>query len=233
MFFKKKKIKLEAYAPAGELIDLFPPVVAKEAIPEWYNQLPANKGLFRQKNVKHCSGFKELYNEGVILPAWSDYNIIINPDGQVQSESPYAVDSGHSSSHEIQREAFGAWPGYTNIKLHSPWWFWCSEPVKWLIIQPTWNRHDPTAWAMPPGITEFKYQHQTNVQMLFKVEQQPYTYQVKPGEALLHIIPLFDRPWELELKVMSNDTWASKFARWKHSFDLEYQKTRSIIGKKK
>lgn len=235
MFFckKKNKIKLEAYTMIGELIELFPPRKTRESLPNWYNSLPASKESDRQKTIRHCMGFKDLHSEGLILPSWAEYNILVDQNGGTNVTCPLRQEGGNSSSHDLTTQATGAWPGYVNVKLHSPWWFYCSEPVQWLWTQPTWLQQDPQQWTLAPGITEFKSNHQTNVIGLFKIPQETQIIKIKPGDALAHLIPLTDQPWELELKVMTPHDWSSKFARWEHSFDLIYQKTRAILERKK
>ncbi len=232
IFKKKRKIKLVAYTSVGELISLFPPVRAKEALPSWYQNIPTGKDTDRQKTIRHCMGFKDLHNEGLVIPSWAEYNILVDANGMSNVTCPARQQGGDSSSHDLATQAPGAWPGYINVKLHSPWWFYCSEPIKWAWVQPTWLQQDPQRFMLAPGITEFKSNHQTNIIGLVKIPKETDVIKIKPGEPLAHLIPLIEEPWELEVSVLTGETWSKKIARWEHSFDLIYQKTRAILERK-
>jgi hypothetical protein len=230
MIFKKKPIKIEAYAPTGSLIDFFPITTAKEALPQWYHNLP--KDYSKHNTVKHCAGIRDLFSTGFIVPSWGEYDITVTPTGEALIDSPVVQLQGHSSQHHVDEEAPGAWPGYTNVKLHNPWWFWCDTPIKWMLIGPAWNQQDPQQYTTIPGIVEFRYNHQANVNTLFKIQKNNYVTKIKPGDALLHMIPITEEPCEIELKVMTDDVYTNKFAGWQHSFNLGYQKIRNIMDKR-
>jgi hypothetical protein len=232
IFKKKEKIKVEAYSPSGELIDLIPIVLAKDCLPSWYFNLAKNQEEI--PTIRHCNGFKDLYNEGFIIRSWSDIDIQIKPNGKFmydvasRNELPNPIEQ-----HNIALQATGAWPDYINLKLVSPWWVRCNKVVKWAVIQPVWAQHDPAEYTLVPGILEFRYQHMTNLNLIFKVKPEPYTVHIKAGQPLAHVIPLFEDDWSLEVKFLEAGDWQRYFARWTHSFGMVYQKTRAIFGKKK
>jgi hypothetical protein len=231
MFFKKKKkIILEAYTNVGELIDLFPPVKSKDTLPSWYKAIPKAKTDQRVFNVTHCTGFRDLYSDGLMLPNWADYHIDFDERGNFNVDCPMKSPEGNFTWHDSDAQAPGAWPGYVDIKLLSPWLFYCEEPIKWLCVDPTWYKQDPLQYVSPSGIVEFRTMHNTNVNLLFRREKG--SYKITAGQMLLHIIPLTDQPWELKVNMLTPEIWASKFARWEHTFGQNYQKTRSIILKK-
>ena len=228
MFFKKKSpLKLEAYAPSGQLVDLFPIVHTKNALPSWYHNLP--KFDDRQKNVRHCPGVNDLFRTGIMIPAWADFEITIFPDGNTNVISP--ASNRPASSHNVNVDAPGAWPGYANVKLLNPWMLYCNKPVKWLFLPPTWCQSDPTEFTVVPGILEFRIAHEANVNMLFKLESVPYTVSIKAGDSLMQLIPITEETVELEIKTMTQDVYAEKFSTWAHSFNYGYQKAISRIKK--
>jgi hypothetical protein len=124
MFFKKKKIVLEAYAPVGDLIDLFPIVESSKSIPTWYNKLPTSRD--DNPNVRNCFGLKDLYKKGIIIPLWADYEISVDPVRGISATSGMQNQATFPPlvSNDTDAQTGGAWPNYVNLKFNSPWLFW-------------------------------------------------------------------------------------------------------------
>lgn len=231
MIFRKKEkpLTLEIYTNYGDLIDLFPPIIAnKNNFPSWYKNVPTPNEKVR--NVRHCEGFKDLMQDGFFLQSWGEFKIRINDKG-AYVQSPVEQPQGHSTIHVPKVQAPGAWDNYWDVKLHSPWWIYCNEPIKWVWMQPVWYQTDPSAYISPTGITEFRYQHQTNINLLFKIQNEEYEEFIKPGQMLAHIIPLTERPIEYKIDVLSESIWKRKFAKWSFAKDFIYQKTRAMKRK--
>lgn len=228
MFFKKKPLKIQAYAPVGDLLDYFPIVKSGDALPEWFYNIPKNNS----NTVRNCYGLRDLFSQGFVVPAWADFEIFVNPDGSAEVESPVTIESRPFSQHNVSQEAPNAWPRFTNVKLHNPWFFYCDEPVKWMVIDPTWCRKNPTDWATPSGVLEFRINNQIHVNTLFEVRETRYLTKIKAGDTLLHVIPITERPFEIELDVLTEDIYMKKFAGWSHSFRLGYQRIRKIMEKR-
>lgn len=223
---KKKPLILEAYAPVGQLAELFPVVRSKEALPNWYHDISAHAG---QKTVRQCPGIGTLFHKSVTIPAWADHDVTIHPNGHTVVSSPYSQKP--TSSHKLSTDAPGAWPGYTNIKFLNPWMFWCSRPVEWLFLPPVWNQADPQEFTVVPGITEFKVVHEANVNTLFKLKDTAYNVSIKAGDALMQMTPITEEPFELEIKIMTPQIWAEKFQQWPFSSNYIYHKAISKIKK--
>jgi hypothetical protein len=234
MFRKKQKLVLEAYAPAGSLIDLFPITRASNSLPAWYESCPAK--INGDRTVKQCPGLTDLYSNGIIIPAWADLEVSINPDatGHIKSgmNKKYGI---VAEGHDLSIQAPGAWQGYENIKFINPWWLWCSEPIEWIWVQPTWSQPNPQEITLLPAITEFRYQHQANINTIIKKPTENKLISIKGGQPLAQLVPLTERDWELKLDVMTPEIFAKKFERWDFSLSLNtgYNKIRSIINRKK
>jgi len=232
IFLKKTKpIVLEAYAPVGELIDYFPMIKAKDFPPSWFPSLPKPH---ETHTVRNCPGLKDLLSSGFIFQSWGEFDITINTDGKADVVSPVAFyDMPPTSQHSISAEAPGAWPGYTNLKFHNPWHLYCAEPIKWLMVQPTWHQADPLRWAPVTGAAEFRYQHPCHINTVWRIYDIPYTTKIKSGEPLLQIIPITERPVILKLDVMTDEIYKKKFQPWFHAFEYSYQKARAFVEKRK
>lgn len=229
MFFNKKndKLVLEMYAEIGELCELFPPERLKKSIPSWFYNIPGDG----KKTVKQCPGFIDLHDSGIVVRSWAEYEITVSPHS-AQVKAPQYQRGPHSDIHDLNFQAPGAWPGYQNVKLHSPWLFWCNEPIKWMWTQPTWEQNDPAKFIVIPGVSEYKYQNRTNILLLFKSQPTEYKVHIRPGDILAHLVPLTERPVEYKVDVLTPDIYNRKFAKWNHSFDMVYQKTKAIIGRR-
>jgi hypothetical protein len=229
MFFtRQKKITLEAYAPVGELINLFP--IIKADTPNWFKKISAN--VNNGSNIKHCSGVKDLYKRGLMFPLWADYEIDISRTG-VSVRSGMAEDKFKSADiHNLQNQASGLWPGYSSVKFNSPWYFWCSEPIEWVWVQPMWDQQHPQQLSLVPGISEYKYMHQTNINTLIRIPDKQETISLKAGTPMAHLIPLTEKDWDLKLIVMDSTAWATKFSPWSFSLGhaLRYQKIKKIYN---
>lgn len=232
-FNKKKKIVLEAYAPMGKLAELFPPVRTEDAIPKWFQKLPAktDEGL----TTKHCPGIKDLFSKGIIIPAWADYNITLGPDGITDMSCGMpALGNAPLSSHPIDFQAHGAWPNHINLKFNSPWVFWCSEPIDWLWVQPVLWQKTPQELSLVPGITEFKYQSMANVLTLTELPAESKTISIKAGTPLAQLVPLTEREWELKVDVITPEIYTKKIAQWDFSLmkHAQYQQRKNILNGK-
>ena len=78
-FFKKKKKVIDCFTSNQMVYEQFPIAKANEYIPDWYKKLNATystnvPNTLREKaaTVKRCPGISNLFNEGFILPLWSD-----------------------------------------------------------------------------------------------------------------------------------------------------------------
>jgi len=167
MFIKKKKLTIHAYAPIGQLVDLFPPVVMEDNLPDWYKPLPADLG--HGLTVKHCPGLKDLFESTIVMPLWADFEIRTSLINQPDVRTSFNPPGGPSHvSHNLSDQVTGAWPAYSNIKFNSPWMFWCDEPISCLVTQATWHQKDPSPLQTVPGILEFRHQHQANINTLIR-----------------------------------------------------------------
>lgn len=168
---------------------------ANKFIPDWWKKLPnhyrdQNRPLDIQPTLKSCAGFIDLYSKGVILPMWSDLNIIVSPDGVVNWQFADAISS--AGSHDArQMGEFIESIDSSHLKLVSPWVFKCKEDILWHCSQPVWNNQAGKNFVAIPGIVEFKHQGTTNVNLFVRHNSQfiiPYM------QAMYHFIPISERP---------------------------------------
>lgn len=228
LMFKKKKLTLTANTYSTGLIEFFPIVKGASAYPTWFKRLP--KGV---PNVRICAGMTDLYSNSLVMPCWQDYEITIFPNGDVQAEVPNT--NVGISRHDIETQATDAWPGHVNVKLISPWIFTCDEDTLWTMVQPVWSQTSPTAYTLITGMLEFKYQNQTNVNLLFPIPVgAAKTYTIKAGEPVAMFVPMSERNIELDLKYIDDrDIKKIMNNRWIFTKGPIYSRLRSMSRKNK
>jgi hypothetical protein len=229
IFKKKEKLKIDIYGPCGQLIDMFPPTLMKESLPKWFGNLSNKQKPY--KTVKGCPGLHHLYGKGISLPLWSDYSIEIGETSIENIDWPKKSNQVGATAHDLELQAPGAWPGYKSIKFSSPWFFSCKEPVPFVWVQNVWSYEDPQQFTVVPGMTEFKYTHQTHINTLWKTDGKPRKEILKAGTPMVQLVPLTERPIELSFNVMTEEIFNQKFMVWDFTFASFYAKSKFAINK--
>ena len=75
MFKKEKKVKLTFHTyHTQQLIDMFPPKLAGQLVPDWFKTLKVSKDkLF--PNMNSCPGMVDLFKNTINIPLWQDIRI--------------------------------------------------------------------------------------------------------------------------------------------------------------
>lgn len=124
------------YEEFSDLLKLYPPVKARDYLPEWYKKQPK----FNREDIewgptipgaKMCPALTYEITEGIILPAWSDVIIRYNnnevrwhcPVGDLPYKNPHADTFAWLSNHvPAQTDGMDLNVGsYGAIKLNSPY----------------------------------------------------------------------------------------------------------------
>jgi hypothetical protein len=231
MFKKKQKLKLIGNCPSDGLVELFP--LQKSKFPDWFKHLPKNDLTNEHhNNVRVCSGLTDLYSRSVSIPMWQDMSITIDPMGGLDIDAPQP--NWSATTHPLHAQAPGAWPGYINVKLSSPWVIECEKDVQWTMMQPVWDQKQPHDYIVIPGNLEFKYQNQSNINMLFPIPEEPKTYTFKAGDIVAMLVPNFEEDYDVECSYMNHEKWTRLMSsRWIFTRGPAYAKLRSLLRNKK
>ena len=237
-WFKPKVLVLDCLTFNNDICELFPIVPAEEHIPHWYKHLPSmvpNK--FKPPNgpvietqlpsMKYCSGFKDLYARSWVLPSWSDYEFFVDEEGRITSSN--VQNMGDYVSHNTLQWGRG-FMGMVSVKLNSPWRMRGPRGLYW-----TWmaaQHHRPFDIQVLSGMIEWRYQHESNVNILLpKAEKDQAVYDIQAGEPLVHLIPQTEHQVEVRNHVVDMLEW-EKIKPWHHSRFHSYLKTRGILEKR-
>jgi hypothetical protein len=219
-FLKQKPIVIDAFTYKEEVHDLYAPELSSRFVPKWWKDLESTYSMdpsfpqIKHATAKRCIGIIESYKNGFMIPLWSDVAINLTRDNEQRSYRYMFADqvSNAVHHHSIQYGNFIDADRIQHLKLGSPWKLREKSGVKFSLNQPTWNLGNHMAdFSVIPGVTDFKYQDSTNIQMMFYYPESNGTKQllIEAGTPMYHVIPLSDRPIKIVKHLVSKEEWES------------------------
>lgn len=243
-WFKRKKIVVDCFTFHAGVHNLHPIQKASKFYPEWWLNLEktyeVSKSVwfkFDRPTMKYCTGFTSLYQEGFVIPLWSDYIIETASDGDnkyfdfIASEDilgPGAVSFHNPAQYGHAKE----FEDLVHVKINSPWHFVEKTGVKFVWTQPTWN-HLNSNIIVPPGVMDFKYQTATNINIFIQNKEQRIN--IEHDTPMVHLIPISEHDVEIRNHLVSREELKNIEDRVGHSssFINKHQTNKNIIDKKK
>ena len=160
--------------------------------------------------VKRCTGINELYNHGAIIPFWTD--AIFQPKDSISGKSNLVqVDDVFEASVALHpREQFtGLFPNHLHVKFAGAWNLVEKQGIKFVWLPAAYNLNvELDNFLLPPAITFYDYQCQTNVNMFVRKDAPDFI--LRAGTPLIQIIPLTERPVEYKCHLVSIEEWRKK-----------------------
>jgi hypothetical protein len=213
-WFKKKEIIIDCFVTHSTIHDIHPVAPAYNFFPEGWKRLdrskkckpyeeehPDSKIEIEVSTSKKCVSIINLFTSGFIIPAWSDFDIEMSENSKIMSYS-YNTDIKvrQHPSWQLWDELYS---GYGHAKVMSPWIIREKEGVHFSWHQCDWNNTtDLHNYRIVSGVLDFKYQHQSNINMFIK---QGNVISFKAGEPLVHLIPLSDREVKIKTHLVTKD----------------------------
>ena len=195
-------IKLKAYTFNASAYRYAKPEKAVEFKPEWYKELPVENDkntLEVKQNMRFCYGFNSLFSKGVILPMWNEVRMRIGVEGDVDYNWQFADGTSTAAIHSTdQRGRYLPETQYSHVKLHAPWKFVCDEGVEFMYMYNSWLSESPEDVVIPAGVVEYNFNHDVNVNIMMRRRQNERFISIPIGTPMVHIIPLSERPLEIE-----------------------------------
>ena len=210
MFRKKNKI---VWTSIHEEINNIPELHIKptrEFIPEWFKNTPIfdnPKAVIpnREKTVRTCPSFTEIFNEGFVMVAPTDIFITVNEQGMYSWQTP-----NEKIYMELHSEA--QYLKYANVpnarlvlKLVSGWW--CFTPSGYSVRQLPLFYDDNPDFYVPYGTIKTDLNHEINPQIIITNKKDKIF--IKQGQPLCSFVP-FKRNDKLNLSVESNKKYLQK-----------------------
>jgi hypothetical protein len=199
-FIKRSKVTVDCFTNNINALEYFPVARASEFYPEWWKSLPKlhsttdDNGLeIKRATMKSCDGFIDLYQQGLIIPLWSDLVIETMPNG-------FRYNFAEGGNNELGRHDYdqmsSEFMNYIHFKIMSPWRLQEKTDIKFLFFQPTYNNVSTLLdWHIMPGVVDFSYQHATNINILAPRGRR---FEIAAGCPMAHVIPLTDKDVEIK-----------------------------------
>lgn len=205
--FKKNKIVVDCFVVEPIIHDLFSVQKSSKFYPDWWKQLPnsyqSGNSLGETGTMKGCTGFTDLFANSFTVPMWSDFKLRI--DDQNHFVYQFADQKSGLVLHDRQQRA-GLMPEHEHIKFLAPWQVVTKDDLKFVVMQPIWNQNGLEQFITPPGMVNFKYQHNVNINLFFKPDR-PGVYTFEAGQPILTIVPLTEKKVEFKNHLISESEW--------------------------
>ena len=204
-FFKNKTITLDCYTANPFAYEYAKIAPAPDYYPEWWQNIPPTLEL----TVRHCRGFVRLYKNAFVIPMWGTLAIDVD-NAEVKSykwESSYPKSQGSDDC--VTSHSSAQFPGYLNenyrnIKISSPWFFKTNRFVEFYVGDNVWNRDQLNSYTVLPGVMDFKYQSETNVNLMVEHKKEAYSFRFNTGDPLLTLIPLTEEKIKLKCHLVDD-----------------------------
>jgi len=197
-FFRKPKVIVDCFTANPIAFEFGKPDNAIKFIPDWWKNTPLSyipeDSFFKRPTLKGCDGIINNFKHGLVVPMWCDFAIEIGPKGTNYFRYQFGDKLSALSSHDYRQfNNYIKEEEIQHIKFHSPWFFSCKENIYWMLADPKWNTIKVNDYVVLPGISSFKYQSTTNVNVLFYRGEKTKVIEIKYNSPLVHIIPLADK----------------------------------------
>jgi len=202
--FKRKKIVIDALTDNFNAYQHFTIRRSANFLPDWWRSLPMPEShtlknkFTRETNMRHCTGMVDIYRLCHILPMWTELRVIVDPVGEPGMAWQFADAGSMADVHpEVQRGNFMPEKEYSELKLMPPWVILSKESVVWSMFQPTYSFERPDQIMVLPGMVDFQWDNNVNVQLMFKRQEKHSVYIIDPGQPLMAMLPRTDREVEI------------------------------------
>jgi hypothetical protein len=207
MFNLSKPVVLNLYTSDPAIFKYSKWENANNKKPAWWKNLLSTKGRYHgDVNMKHCSGFNDLYTKAISIPMWCDFRADIPAMGPGGLNFEFANPKACLDQHpESQRNGFLPEIEYTHMKLASPWLATCKEPVQFMMTNAFWDTSQPFEYYVPNGVLNFKHQSSANINMFVKKSLVPNELFIEQGTPIALLVPLTERKVVLKYNLVSQE----------------------------
>lgn len=230
-FWRRKRLIVDAFTCESPVHDFFPIRKAGAFIPDWWKRAekeitcPHGNFSIKQSTIKRCEGLIGAYGSGFIIPLWSELRIKTTEEGGYDYLWASQCTPGPSVvSHEDSQ--FGGFDhGHINAKIISPWAISEKSGIKFMWLQPTWNRVSSIFTAhIIPGALEFKVNKASHINMFLPKKNMEHVFD--PGEPIAHLVPLTEKKVEIRNHLVTPQEYERFYKRinYMSSFSGSYRK---------
>lgn len=212
IFMKRKEIVLDCFTTRPDVYNYFPLQYGSKMLPDWWKKIPnsyTTNGLDENPTLKGCAGFIDFYTEAISIPLWTDISFKstqsnklvhwLSSDQITEVQFHHMFQLGDYLSNNRSK--------YIHMKIVSPWLFSCKKDIKFLFSGNTWSLDNPQDIVIPTGISNFKYQSSTNINMLLFFNNVQ-TFKLNAGIPLIHLFPITDKKIKLKMHLIREEEYS-------------------------
>lgn len=227
----------------GVLLELFPPVLAKNFMPNWYKEqniyyryLDAQKDKVvnlpqeRIRKVRQCPAIQDVLKDGIVIKAWSDFYVSKIDEGAYYWEMDIGnnglIETPHKDwlwvdSHGVEQTSPMELNGIKNygiLKFVTPFFFY-TPPGYGLEFTDPFYHHRRNIKILPGKVETDKW-HEVNFPFEFYFDLETFdkkTLFIKAGDPLIVARPYKIEKQDINLKV--ND-WTPEYVDKQHKNDI-------------
>jgi hypothetical protein len=203
--FSQKKIVLDCFTANPDVIEFAPVNFAIKHIPEWWKDLPGsfinNDGFTSSGTMKYCAGMVDYYKKSITIPMWSEFAVKIYENKNFSWQ--FADCKSSALSHNLEQQAKNFLNGFGHLKIISPWTFKTKDNLNWIWSHPVYNYDTSSDITYLPGITNFKYQCSTNLNVMISLDKEK-TIVIPHGQPMVFMTPMTDKKIEIVRHLVSD-----------------------------
>jgi hypothetical protein len=234
--FKPKTVNVDLFTARKEVIDFAPIDYSRKFIPDWWKDLPKQnlEEIEKLKTMRTCVGVTDLFQQGFIIPIWSDIVIDVGAKGTTEGSYQYADNLSIAEFHAAQQRGyFAPEMEYMHIKLQTPWAAKTKESINWMLVDAQYQQDDLRNYSLSIGLMNFKYQHSLNLNALFFRQEEKKRILLKHGKPVAQLIPLTEKPVRITRHLVDQKEYDNFFTLQKPiAFQASYYKQKQITEAK-
>ena len=206
-FHKPKQVVVDCLTVEPLIKDLFPIQKSNKFYPDWWKLLPNSYTTPHSLNefgtMKGCTGFTDLFKNSLTVPMWSDFKLRVDENKNFAYQ--FADQKSNLVLHDKEQRQ-GLMPTHEHIKFIAPWQLVTKSDIQFVVMQPIWNQNGLEQFITPPGMVNFKYQHNVNINLFFQPSVEG-DYVFEAGQPVLTIVPITEGVVEFRNHVVSEEEW--------------------------
>ena len=212
--FRQNVIEIAIDSEFSAAYKFYKPNYSAKFLPEWYKNIPhhfisKNKYNveFPYSTIKACPAIKKNLTNGIIFPLWTDIVINIDPERRWA----YQVADGLTTIQQHDNEQFyGFASNHINLKLVNPWKLKSSENKMFYLTNTFYHTVD-TNFKVSPGLIEFYYQNDLNINLFFPIKPNVYTVKLNAGQPIIQLIDTTNKISKIKHSLYSSEEMKKKF----------------------
>lgn len=194
--FRRRQPTIEFVTFDDKVREMFPPVPAAQAMPDWFTKMSGCLENRRFKNVrlsgeitaKGCPGIVDYMSQGFVIPLWADYLITAEEEG-FSFESSYQREPHVFSFGANQMAGFTSKMGDDSkhyLKINVPWFIRTSPGWSAMLLDPWY--HQDKRFTVVPGVVDTDRLGIMNFTTVWHVPVGE-TALLRAGVPVVHVVP--------------------------------------------